>query len=177
MKTNHRRNRILALEIRSRRLAFAVLEGTSHLLECGIRRWCSDVKPAKWAMERIDPLLKLYSPSVVVLKQMSNVSKTKKRKMLILAIKWEMAKRFIDVHLIERTDVKEVFRQSGSQNKYLIAAAIAQMFPELKWKLPQKRRPWQPERYNAAIFDAVALAITCSTRCGVSVKPQGAKDI
>lgn len=174
---NHSNTRILALEIRSRRLAYAVLEGTSRLLECGIRRWRSDTKPAESAMDRIDPLLTLYSPSVVVLKRMGNTSKTRKRKQVILAIKWKLAKRFTDVHMVEKNDVKETFRQSGSQNKYQIAATIAQMIPELKWKLPQKRRPWQPERYNAAIFDAVALAITCRMRCGVSQTPQGAKEM
>jgi hypothetical protein len=177
MNKNYRKNRILALEIRSRRLAFAVLEETNHLLECGIRRWCSDVKSAKCAMERIDPLLMLYSPSVVVLKRMGDTNKMRKRKKIIRAIKWTLTKRFIDVHMVGRADIKEAFRESGSQNKYVIAATIAQMFPELKWKLPQKRRPWQPERYNAAIFDAVALAITCRTRCGVSVKPQGVKEM
>jgi hypothetical protein len=177
MKNNHGKNRTLALEIRSRRLAFAVLEGTNHLLECGIRRWCSDEKPAQLAMDRIDPLLTLYSPSVVVLKQLSNVNKMRRRRDIILAVKWKLAKRFVDVHLVDMMDVKKVFRQSGSKNKYLIAATIAQTFPELRWKLPQKRRPWQPERYNAAIFDAVALAITCQTQCGVSVKPQVAKEM
>ena len=176
MEKNHRKNRILALEIRSRRLAFAVLEETSHMLECGIRRWCSDADSARFAMQRIDPLLTLYSPVVVVLKRMSNTGKTKKRRSVILAIRWTLAKRFIDVHMVEKDDVKEAFRQSGNQNKYMIAATIAQMFPELKWKLPQKRRPWQPERYNAAIFDAVALAITCRLQCGASAKLQDTKE-
>jgi len=148
-------------------MAFAVLEGATHLLETGIRRWQSKVNPAKSAMERIDPVLALYSPAVVVLKKLGHGSRLKKRRDVILAVKWNLAKHFIELHMIERNDVRNAFHQSGSKNKHLVAVAIAQMFPELKWKLPQKRRPWQPERYNAAIFDAVALALTCRSRCPV----------
>jgi hypothetical protein len=86
-----------------------------------------------------------------------------------------LARRFIDVHIVGRADVQEVFRKSDKRNKNLIAATIALTFPELKWKLPQKRRPWQPERYNSAIFDAVALAITCRSRYGGYDKPPDPK--
>jgi hypothetical protein len=172
MKKHRQQIRTLALEIRSGRVAFAVLEGAAQLLESGIRRWQSDANPAKSAMERIHPLLALYSPGVVVLKKLGSDSKSKKRRNVTLAVKWNLAKCFIEVHMIERNDVRNAFRQSGSKNKYLIADAIVQMFPELKWKLPQKRRAWQPERYNTAIFDAVALALTCRSLCAVSENSQ-----
>jgi len=167
MNKHCRKIRTLALEIRSRRVAFAVIEGTSHLLEWGIRRWRSDVNPAKSVMERIDPLLALYSPSVVVLKKVGHASKMKKRRSVILAVKRKLAKRFIDVHMVERADVRQRFRESGNRTKYQIASTIAQMFPELRLKLPPKRRPWQTEHYNIAIFDAISLALAYRSQCRV----------
>lgn len=123
--------------------------------------------PAKSVMERIDPLLALYSPSVVVLKKVGYASKMKKRRSVILAVKRKLAKRFIDVHMVERADVRQRFRESGNRTKYQIASTIAQMFPELRLKLPPKRRPWQTEHYNIAIFDAISLALAYRSQCRV----------
>ena len=63
------------------------------------------------------------------------------------------------------------FHQSGSRNKYQIAASIAEKFPELRRKLPTKRKAYQPERYDAIIFDAVALVLTHRSHCEVCIPP------
>ncbi|MDG7002208.1 MAG: hypothetical protein JRN15_24175, partial [Nitrososphaerota archaeon] len=54
-----------------------------------------------------------------------------------------------------------------NRTKYQIASTIAQMFPELRLKLPPKRRPWQTEHYNIAIFDAISLALAYRSQCRV----------
>jgi len=44
--------------------------------------------------------------------------------------------------------------------KHEIASAIGELFVELVWKLPTKRKPWQSEDHNMVIFDAAALGVT-----------------
>jgi Holliday junction resolvasome RuvABC endonuclease subunit len=151
---------ILALEIRLRRVGFAVLEGPDHLLDWGILRWGADVDPVLATIQRISPLLALYSPSFVVLKSLNLARKARLRMRAIDAVMRELTSRSIEVRMLKRADVRLAFRQSGSRNKYQIATSIAERFPELKRKLPTKRKAYQPERYNAVIFDAVALALT-----------------
>jgi hypothetical protein len=110
-------------------------------------------------MERIEPLLALYSPSVVVFRSMGSANKWQKRRRVIFAVKRTLAKRSIDVQVITRGDVRSRFIETGSKSKYQIAIAIAQMFPELRMKSPPIRKPWQTEHYNIAIFDAIASAL------------------
>ena len=159
MSDNHRETRILALEIRARRVGFAVLEGSHHLLDWGTKRWKADGNAVKYLAARIDPLLFHYSPSVVVLKDIGSKSRAK-RKATIADARRNLLKRAISVSMVKPAEVRLAFIQSGGRNKFQIASAVAQMFPELKWRLPAKRRPWQAEPYNSAMFDAVALAFT-----------------
>lgn len=164
MKSKPRKIRTLALEIRLRRVGFAVFEGSDRLLDWGIRRWDADACPAVSVTNRVAPLLVLYSPAVVILKDLGHTNRSKRRT-VIMAVKRKIGKLSIDVHMVRRDDVRQAFRQSGSENKYQIASTIAAMFPGLKRKLPQKRKPWQPERYNAVLFDAIALALAHQSEC------------
>jgi len=170
MQTKLHRARTLALEIRLRRVGFAVFEGQSRLLDWGIRRWRADADPVEATIRRMNPLLSLYAPSVVVLKRLNNSQKAKQRKRVILLVKRRLVSRSIRTHMLGRAEVCQAFRQSGGRNKYEIAAAIAGTFPELRRKLPPQRKAYQPERYNALIFDAVALALAHESGCDACVR-------
>jgi hypothetical protein len=171
MKSKRHKTRTLALEIRLRRVGFAAFEGSDRLLDWGIRRWRADADPVSTIVRLISPLLSLYSPSVVVLKHVGQARKAKQRLRVILAVKRKVMERSIEVHIVRCANVKEIFRQSGSRNKYESASSIAQAFPELRRKVPPQRKAWQPERYNAVIFDAVALALTHQSQCEICVEP------
>ena len=127
-------------------------------------------------MRRTDHLLSLYSPSVVVLKNVGNASNAKQRKRVITSVMHKLVMRSVEVHMVKRADVRQTFRQSGNRNKYEIASTIAQMFPELRQKVPPKRKAWQPERYNAVIFDSVALALAHQSQCEACAEPTNAED-
>ncbi len=62
----------LALEVRSRRLGFAVFQG-SDLLEWGARRYASGVVRTVAAIEKVRFFLKLYVPLVVIVRQTRRV--------------------------------------------------------------------------------------------------------
>jgi len=176
MKTKVCKSRTLALEIRLRRVGFAVFEGPSRLLDWGIRRWPAAANPTATIALRIDPLLSLYSPSMVVLKHVGHARVAMPRKRVIDAVRKRLIARPIAVHMVKIDEVRQAFYQSGNRNKYEIAAAIAQLFPELRRKLPPKRKAYQPERYNAVIFDAVALALTHRLRYEACIPPTNMED-
>ena len=165
MKSKSHKARTLAIEVRLRRVGFAVFEGPNRLLEWGIRRWGSDADPVMSVVDRTAPLLALYSPSVVVLKDLGRTNGTDRRN-VIMAVKRKLVKNSSEVHMVKRAEVRKAFHQSGNRNKYQIASAIAEMYPDLKGKVPQKRKTWQPERYNAVLFDAIALALAHRSECG-----------
>jgi Holliday junction resolvasome RuvABC endonuclease subunit len=160
------------LEIRLRRVGFAVLEEPDLLLDWGIRRWRAGIDPVLAIMRCVSQLLGLYSPSVVVLKRLNGARKARRRKRLIEAVMRQLVSHTTELRTLKRSDVRHAFRRYGGRNKHEIAAAIAETFPELRPKLPPKRKAYQPERYNAVIFDAVALALTHRLSNEGSVPPE-----
>jgi len=38
------------------------------------------------------------------------------------------------------------------------AVALVARFPNIGWKLPAKRKPWDSEHYSMSIFEALAIA-------------------
>jgi hypothetical protein len=58
--------------------------------------------------------------------------------------------------------VKQAFSESAS-NKYEIAVAIANRFPELAPRLPRFRKAWMSEDYRMSIFDAVGFGLAFFT--------------
>lgn len=49
-------------------------------------------------------------------------------------------------------------------NKYAEAEALADRFPELRSRLPRRRRLWDSEPRNTTIFEALALALAVIDR-------------
>jgi hypothetical protein len=60
------------------------------------------------------------------------------------------------VAVSERT-VKNWFHQHGKAGKYAIASFLTNQFPELSWKLPPRRKPWEPD---LAVRDTSATSIS-----------------
>ena len=157
-KSNDRR--ILAIALRSRRFGFAVFEGPNRLLDWGMVFYPlnNDVQRAA-ASKRVASLLTLYIPSVIVVgrTRLLNVRNGSGVRPILRSIRRESSSRLIPVHLMKRADVRKVFRLAHVKTKHEIASFVAQMFPELLWKQPPKRRIWESEHPIMAMFDAVAL--------------------
>lgn len=152
--------RRLALEIRSRKFAFAVLQGTD-LLDWGTRRFPPGVPGIGAAIARLGFLLKLYSPSVVVARRTRRVKdKSSEHAAHVLrGIRGNLKRDGILFVALARRDVRKLFAQFGCHTKQEIAAAVAERFGELKSRVPRARKPWNPERNIVAVFDALATAV------------------
>ncbi len=150
-----RHERVLALEVRPQKYGFAVLEGADALLDWGVRSYrIGQVARAG----RIDSLLESYSPDFVVIRRREHNSRK-----AASAVHTAMAKIRIEsrrysarTRLISGKNIRRFFEQYGCTNKHEIASVLAEKFDEILWKLPARRRPWESEKYNTTLFDALA---------------------
>lgn len=166
-KSNDRR--ILAISLRSRRFGFAVFEGPNRLLDWGMVFYpLNDGAQHAAASKRVASLLTLFTPSVVVVGRARplNVRSDSGVRPILRSIRREASSRLIPVRLMKKTEVREAFRLFRAKSKHEVASLVVQMFPELLWKLPPKRRIWESEHPIMAMFDAVALGFAYWQRDG-----------
>jgi Holliday junction resolvasome RuvABC endonuclease subunit len=156
----NRDTRILAIDPSTRGLGFAVLEGANGLIDWGVKETKTDKKTR--SLKLIAELIERYQPSVVVVEDHAGKGSRRCKRVagLIDDIHELAMKGKVRVKSFSRAKVKKAFSESGASNKYEIAKAIAERFPELAPRLPRFRKPWMSEDYRMSIFDAVALALT-----------------
>jgi hypothetical protein len=111
---------------------------------------------------KIDRLVTFFAPSAIVLKHTSGRKDREllTRKDAIAVIEKEAEAHSINLILTKRKDIYCAFQQSRQTSKFKIAGMVAEIFPEVAWKLPPSRRNWQPEHHNMPIFDAIAVGLT-----------------
>jgi D-alanyl-D-alanine carboxypeptidase len=161
--------RILAIALRSRRFGFAVFEGPTRLLNWGMVFYpLNDRAQRAAASKRVASLLTLFAPLVIVVgrARLLNVRKDSGVSPILRSIRREASSRLIPVRLMKRTTVKDVFHVLHAKSKHEIASMLAEMFPELRCKLPPKRRLWDNEHPIMTMFDAVALGFAYWQRDG-----------
>jgi hypothetical protein len=154
--------RILALEVRYRRFGFVMLERKPvRLLDAGTRTFSS----AAAILQSLEPIISTFAPCVIVVRRPShrNALHLDGVKLNLKVIRAEGVRLSIPMESVAVHEVRSTFHQSG-RNKELIAAIIAERFPELQWKLPPKRRPWISEGHNMVIFDATATGLAYLAR-------------
>lgn len=165
---------ILAIDLRHRRFGYAVFEGHRLLLDWGVRvyRAVGDVEAAM-ASKRIAALLRLYSPSAIVLKKerLDRVHTSAHIRILVEAVRREASVHAIPICLLEQSQISEAFRNLGCDTREEIADALARIFPELHWHLPPKRQPGHSEHPRMTVFDAIALGLTYWQAKGTEIPP------
>jgi hypothetical protein len=149
-------SRILAVNIRSRRFGYAMFEMPAQFLDCGVSKFGSLRK----AESRIAKLLRMFRPSAIVLRKVTARSKRNSRRAkIIIRIIRRQAKRWsIPISFVSERTLKTLFRKHGKNNKYDVAALVAARFPEFAWKVPSRRKFYEPEPWAMTSFDAAALA-------------------
>lgn len=110
---------------------------------------------------RLTALLKLYSPSVIVItKERWDQSTTSSP---IRSLTEEVTRladlNDIPIRVLRQTEVRQLFLGMQSETRHEIAASLARIFPELTSRLPPERRPWDSEHSVMTVFDAIALGL------------------
>lgn len=150
--------RVLAIDPTHRGFGFAVLEGPDSLIDWGVRMARQD-KQAE-CLRKVRSLLEQYRPMAVVLEDCAvrGSRRCPRVRRLVERIRTVALSAGVSVRLVSRVQVRRAFAPTST--KHVIACAVAERFSELAPLLPPRRKPWMPEHYNSAIFDALALGLT-----------------
>jgi hypothetical protein len=162
MAHDRAQERVLALDVRSRKVGFVVFEGPDKLLDWGVTSYAPQYGPlAVTVSKRIASLLGFHQPSVMVLRLPSNrlVRKNGRIKIVLRTLRKEARRRSVLLKFLRREKVKKFFMADGLTTKHQIASLLVERFPDLAWKLPPKRKPWQSEAYGMTIFDGAAAGV------------------
>lgn len=162
-----RGHRLLALEVRPQRIGFVVLQGASRLLDWGVRAHAKEAGASRSTLRaRIAVLLDLYAPAAIVVRRREGRRGRLWRAgaEITARIRAEARRRAIPCQVVPATEVRRFFARHCDATKSATAALLAEWFPDLAWKLPPKRRPWESEHYNTLVFDAAATAVAFLAR-------------
>ena len=152
--------RLLALEVRPQRIGFVVLQGTTKLLDWGIRMHDKNDVPSV-ACARVATLMNLYSPTVMVIRRRDTSTPLRSAISDIVAtLTAEARRRSICCRFVTVKEVRCFFSRHNGTTKHAIASLLSGWYPDLAWRLPRKRRAWESEPFSMALFDAAAAAVT-----------------
>lgn len=145
--------------------AFAVLEAPGNLIDRGQRI----ARPKSGELLRkVDALLSKHYPAVLVLEDLAapGARRRKRARREIRSLEFLALKRGVKVGRVARLAVREML--APGKGKYEVAVKLAELFPELKDRLPWKRKVYMPEDPRMNVFDAVGLAAALVARSGES---------
>jgi hypothetical protein len=141
-------------------MGFAVFEGL-RLLDWGVCTYGRRGMNRRVMVSRkLSPLLDLHAPVLVVLrKKKVSLVIGKALAPVMQILRKEGVRRSIGLRFLTAEMVERFFVARGCKTKHQVASALAKQYPELAWRLPAKRKPWETEKHNMTIFDAAALGV------------------
>lgn len=159
------RVRVVSLDPTSKGVAYAVLEGSSQLIDWGMKRATPGDSKNAACLKLIEELITFFQPQLIVIEDATGKGSRRclrvQELLTEVAEVAELAKRNkITCRKVSRHNIHKVFAQYGAQTKYQIVQVLVQRFPELALYQPRLRKPWMSEDERMNIFDAVALALT-----------------
>ena len=155
--------RLISLEVRSRRFGFAVFQG-EQLIDYGSCGYPAGKQAAPTAVRRMASLLDLHAPATVIARQTRRVRDCWSRQAanVLRTVRAELQRRGTPLGIVARREIISCFAKAGISKKHNIARAVAGRFPELQWRVPSNRKPWDRESDVMVIFDAAATFVTWS---------------
>ena len=166
--------RLIAIDLRSQQFGYAVFEGPKRILDYGGGQLRPGGKEGSvLAVRRIGQLIKLFTPSAIAVKHPDRHVTVRRPgiRTMANAIQREVSAHQIPFRLIGRDEVRETFQIFRAENKYDIAVILTQIFPELLWKLPAKRKLGDPEHPRMVVFDAISVGFTYWQPNGTQIPP------
>jgi hypothetical protein len=106
-----------------------------------------------------DRILNTYKPSALIVRGTSGMDANPRKRKIAAAIKRRTKQNSVEVISIGPASIRRYFDRYNAATKYQIAQSVATLLPELGWKLPRNRKPWETEHYRMSIFDAAALVV------------------
>lgn len=161
MRSNNTESHLLSLDVRRRKVGFVVVDGSSHVLDFGIKRCnSSGAGLAAEVRDRIKDLLSIFCPRTMLIRvtQTRLADKDRRISTILKVLREEAGMRSVLVRDLQRQTIKKAFIAKGLRSKPEIASWLGSQFPELAWKPLRARKPWQSEPYQTSVYDAAATA-------------------
>jgi hypothetical protein len=158
-------NRILAIDPIHKGFGYAVFEPPLNLVASGLARVEGDKQTG--AVAHFEKFLTDFRPNAVVLEDVKAPGSRRRHRVrgLIDTFARLAADRGLTVATVSRKAVIECFSSPEERaTKYKIAKWLSEAFPVLAPKLPLPRKLWESENERMAIFDALALAVTYTSK-------------
>jgi hypothetical protein len=149
--------KMLAVYPNTNGFGYVILSDKGEILDYGI----TAVRPIKneKCIERIMVLVRYFKPKILIMEDYEGSIKSKRVQELTKKICEELNENLV-IFKFTREQVRDTFELFGARNKYEISQKISEVYPQFKAKLPDKRKPWEPENYYQGLFDAMALVLT-----------------
>ena len=149
--------RVLSLDITSKGIAYACLEGPKSLNFWGTLSVRDKSKNSY--LDRAEELYERHLPHLLILEDLkgNGAKKRARAKAVIHRLELFALGKSLPIFKVSRADVSLAFR---AKNKHEVAQTIAELFPVLKDALPGPRRPWENEVERMNVFDAISFALT-----------------
>jgi hypothetical protein len=158
MTSGKRPKLVLAIYFQTTGFGFVLLEHWSSPVDWGAPEVHGSDR-AKGCLQRIDALLELHTPDVLVLQDTSKTGTRRAPRIRALNRQiLQLAKRRgVPVRTYSRAQVLDYFEEFGAKTKHRIAEIIAQHIPALGLYVPPPRKPWKSADPRMGIFEAAAL--------------------
>jgi hypothetical protein len=150
--------RYLGIDVRPRSFGFVVIEDAT-VLDSGIRM-CNRSEFDDCLGQGFDRILKTYRPSALIIRGVRGLPTGSGKRKVMATITRRAKAQGADVIAIRLRTIRIYFQRHNATTKYQIAECVATALPELAWKLPRNRKPWESEHYRMSIFDAAALVVS-----------------
>jgi len=149
--------RMIAIHPNTLGFGYVVLNEKGEILDYGIIA----VRPVsnRKCLDRIHEMILYYQPNILILEDYKNSNKSERVKKLLKDI-YYYGQDSIRIFKYSKEQVRNTFEVFGARNKFEISRKISEVYPQLKSKLPEKRKTWEPENYYQGIFDSMSLVLT-----------------
>jgi hypothetical protein len=107
-----------------------------------------------------DRILKAYNPSALIVRGTNGIYANPRKRKVAAAIRRRAKQHNVEIISIRPATIRRYFGRYNAATKYQIAQSVATLLPELAWKLPRNRKPWETEHHRMPIFDAAAVVVT-----------------
>lgn len=113
-------------------------------------------------LRRVEELIDRLLPETLVLEAFERRDSARKDRItkLCRGLSALAKDRAVEIAVYSRRDIAGCFQTVGAETRHEIAEAVARHVPELRERLPGKRKPWNGEDRRMALFCAAALVLT-----------------
>lgn len=157
----HKYERVLALHLARRGLAFCLFDAPGSLHDWGIKHvaWRGRHEATLGVVQQ---LIGRLAPDVIVIEDTSAARTRRTGRICALYREIEAIadKHGIDLYAYEWEVVFEAFKARRPRTRHDIAIHVAELLPMIRRRLPPKRRCWLPQDPRQSLYDAAALGLS-----------------